>query len=78
MEMLVGELVPVSVFGDHNVGRVLDRIAEIGSSKIFGEIARRAAVIFDLDTRCGHWDSTSVSLWGEYDDLFPEKALKIT
>lgn len=78
MEMLVGESVPVSVFGDHNVGRVLDRIAEIGASKIFGEIARRAAVIFDLDTRCGHWDSTSVSLWGEYDDLFPENSLKIT
>jgi len=78
IEMMLGESVPISVFGDHNVGRVLDRIAEIGASKIFGEIARRAAVIFDLDTRCGHWDSTSVSLWGEYDQLFSEDSLKIT
>lgn len=78
IELMLGESVPVSVFADHNVGRVLDRIAGIGASKIFGEIARRAAVIFDLDTRCGHWDSTSVSLWGEYDQSFPENTLKIT
>ncbi|MEW6260802.1 MAG: DUF4277 domain-containing protein [Thermodesulfobacteriota bacterium] len=43
IELMLGESVPVSVFADHNVGRVLDRIAEIGASKILGEIARRAA-----------------------------------
>jgi len=78
IEMLVGESVPICAFADHNVGRVLDRIAEIGASNIFGEIARRAATVFDIDTSCGHWDSTSVSLSGEYDGIFPDNSLKIT
>ena len=77
IELMLGESVPMGVFADHNVGRVLDRIAEIGASKIFGEIARRAAIIFELDTSCGHWDSTSRSLWGEYAETAPESILKI-
>lgn len=65
-ELLLGEPVLPSAFGDYNVGRVLDRIKNTGPSKIFGEVARRAAVVFDLDTSSGHWDSTSVSVWGDY------------
>jgi transposase len=65
-ELLLGEAVDPSVFGDHNVGRVLDRIKETGPSRIFSEISRRAAVVFDLDTSSGHWDSTSISVWGDY------------
>jgi transposase len=65
-ELLLGQPVDANDFCDHNVGRVLDRIYEAGPSRIFGEVARRAAVIFELDTRAGHWDSTSVSVWGEY------------
>nr|MBF0223799.1 IS1634 family transposase [Desulfobulbaceae bacterium] len=66
-ELLLGESVEPSAFGDHNVGRVLDRIQLTGPNKIFSEVARRAAVVFDLDTSSGHWDSTSVNVWGEYD-----------
>lgn len=65
-ELLLGKPVEPSAFGDHNVGRVLDRIKETGPSRIFSEVARRAAVVFELDTNSGHWDSTSVSVWGEY------------
>ena len=66
-ELLLGEPVKPSAFSDHNVGRVLDRIKESGPCRIFSEIARRAAVVFELDTSSGHWDSTSVSVWGDYD-----------
>lgn len=76
-ELLLGEPVDPSAFGDHNVGRVLDRIKETGTSKIFGEIARRAAVIFELDTSTGHWDSTSISVWGDYRSS-PEGAINLT
>ncbi|MCJ7595339.1 MAG: IS1634 family transposase [Desulfobacterales bacterium] len=65
-ELLLGEPVEPSAFGDHNVGRVLDRIQQTGPNKIFSEVARRASVVFDLDTRSGHWDSTSVNVWGDY------------
>lgn len=66
-ELLLGKPVDPAAFDDHNVGRVLDRIKETGPSRIFSEVARRAAVVFELDTNSGHWDSTSVSVWGEYD-----------
>lgn len=65
-ESLLGEPVNSSAFSDYNVGRVLDRIKETGPSRIFSEVARRAAVVFDLDTTSGHWDSTSVTVWGDY------------
>ena len=65
-ELLLGKPVEPSAFGDHNVGRVLDRLKETGPSRIFSEVARRAAVVFALDTNSGHWDSTSVSVWGDY------------
>jgi transposase len=66
-ELLLGRPVEPSAFGDHNVGRVLDRLKETGPSRIFSEVARRAAVVFELDTNSGHWDSTSVNVWGDYD-----------
>lgn len=78
IELLLGESVQASAFGDHNVGRVLDRIKDTGASKIFSEVARRAAVIFDLDTRSGHWDSTSVSLWGDYNAPSAEGTINLT
>jgi len=78
IELLLGQSVQPSAFGDHNVGRVLDRIKDTGASKIFSEVARRAAVIFDLDTRSGHWDSTSVSLWGDYNSASAEGTINLT
>ena len=65
-ELLLSRPVEAAAFCDHNVGRVLDRIHEAGPSQIFSEVTRRATVVFDLDTRAGHWDSTSVSVWGDY------------
>jgi len=76
-ELLLGEYVDPAAFKDHNVGRVLDRIKNVGPSKIFGEIARRAAVVFDIDTSTGHWDSTSVSVWGDYSNC-PEDSINLT
>jgi transposase len=76
-ELLLGEPVEPSTFSDHNVGRVLDRIKETGPSRIFSEIARRAAVVFDLDTNSGHWDSTSVSVWGDYNSASEQDGTKL-
>ena len=66
-ELLLGKEVAAENFRDHNVGRVLDRIYEVGTSGIFSQLSYRAATLFELDTQTGHWDSTSVSVWGSYD-----------
>lgn len=65
-ELLLGSDVKPNAFKDYNVARVMDRIYETGASRIFSEVSRRAAIIFNLDLSQGHWDSTSVSVWGDY------------
>ena len=42
-ELLLGKKVAAEDFRDHNVGRVLDRIYEVGTSGIFSELSYRAA-----------------------------------
>ena len=81
-ELLLGKEVSPEDFKDHNVGRVLDRIYEVGTQGIFSKLSHRAATLFDLDTQTGHWDSTSASVWGTYDvytaDAPDDQRIKIT
>ena len=81
-ELLLGKEVSPEDFKDHNVGRVLDRIYEVGTQGIFSKLSYHAATLFDLDTQTGHWDSTSVSVWGNYDVYTPDdpddRRIKIT
>ncbi len=79
-ELLLGKHVDSEVFADHNVGRVMDRIYEFGASRMFSKLSRHAAMIYELDLSVGHWDSTSVSVWGDYRccDVDNDQMLKIT
>ena len=81
-ELLLGKEVVAEDFRDHNVGRVLDRIYEVGTQRIFSQLSYQAATLFELDTQTGHWDSTSVSVRGNYDvygDADPDdQRIKIT
>jgi hypothetical protein len=43
--------VPAGIFDDHTVGRVLDKLYEIGSQKIYSELAMRALKHFNVDTK---------------------------
>jgi transposase len=45
----------------------LDRIYEVGTSKILSAIALRAVKLFDLDTNHVHHDTTSLTVYGDYD-----------
>ena len=80
-ELLLGKRVNPAVFSDYNVGRVIDKAYEIGSIKLFTAIAKNAVDVFDVSTRHGSFDTTSVSVFGDY-DLYSEDAessiLKIT
>ncbi len=62
---LLGKAVAPEAFHDDTVGRVLDRLDEIGTMKLFTACAVRADQVCGLDKRYGHCDTTSVSVSGE-------------
>lgn len=72
VELLLGSEIPASKFNDGALGRVLDRLSAYGTNKILTAIALRAVQVFDLDTKHVHYDTTSHSVYGDY-DLYEEK-----
>lgn len=80
-DLLLGREIPASSFNDTTVGRAMDAIYACGTEKLFSQIALRAASSFplDVDTRHVHFDTTSVSVWGDYPMCGEEaEELKIT
>ena len=67
-ELLLGRQVSPGAFNDTTLGRALDAIYEQGAGQLFSQVALGAAAAFpaDLDLRHLHFDTTSVSVWGEY------------
>jgi transposase len=70
-ELIMGHDVKPELFCDYNVGRVLDRLYDTGTQKIFSQIAQNAIRVFDVDPRRVHFDTTSVSVFGDYDFIDP-------
>jgi len=64
--LLLGTNTEASLFEDHNLGRALDKIYETGTQKIFSQIALNAVNVFDVDVKRCHFDTTSVSVYGDY------------
>jgi len=64
--LLLGKAVAPEAFNDDTVGRVLDRLYERGTMKLFTACAVRADQVFGLDKRYVHFDTTSVSVYGDY------------
>jgi transposase len=71
-ELLLGEAISPEKLNDDAVGRALDRIYEVGTSKVLAAVALRAVNLFDLDTTHVHHDTTSRSVYGDY-DLYGEE-----
>ena len=67
LELLLGQTVPAHAFNDDAVGRVLDRLYDFGTMKLFTACAVRAAARFGLECRYVHFDTTSRSVWGDYE-----------
>jgi len=66
-ELLLGQKVEPGRFGDHNVARVLDKIFDTGTHKIFSSIAQNAISVFDIDPQRVHFDTTSITVFGDYE-----------
>ena len=65
-ELLLGKALPPQTFTDDTVGRVLDRLYDFGTMRLFTDCAVRAVTRFDLERRYVHFDTTSRSVWGDY------------
>lgn len=68
--LLLGKALPPHAFNDDTVGRVLDRLYDMGTMKLFTACAVQAMTQFGLARRYVHFDTTSCSVWGDYE--FPE------
>ena len=66
-ELLLGQRVEPGLFGDHNVARVLDKVFDTGTQKIFSKIAQNAINAFEIDPRRVHFDTTSITVFGDYE-----------
>ena len=67
--LLLGKALPPHAFTDDTVGRVLDRLYDFGTMRLFTACAVRAVTRFDLERRYVHFDTTSRSVWGDYQSL---------
>src|SRR5262245_39929257 len=63
---LLGKPFPPHACTDDTVGRVLDRLYDFGTMRLFPDCAVRAVTRVDLERRYVHFDTTSRSVWGEY------------
>jgi len=70
-DLLFGRALEANVFNDDNVGRVLDRVFETGTQKLFSALSQNAVERFAIPIKHVHHDTTSVSLYGDY-RLAPE------
>ena len=66
-ELLLGEAISPEKLNDDAVGRALDRLFEVGTSRVLSAVALRAVKLFDLDTTHVHHDTTSRSVYGGYE-----------
>ena len=65
-ELLLGEAISPDKLNDDAVGRALDRVYEVGTSKVLSAVAVRVVKLFELDTTHVHHDTTSRTFYGDY------------
>lgn len=64
--LLLGEGVKAESLDDNLLGRGLDAVYDFGAKRLFGEVAAKAVAAFDVNCSTGHYDTTSVSVHGDY------------
>jgi transposase len=64
--LLLGQTLAPDAFNDDTVGRVLERLYDVGTMKIFTACAVRADQAYGLDKQYVHFDTTSISVYGDY------------
>jgi transposase len=65
--------IEAAALNDDRIARALDAIAP-ELDRIVGSVGAQAIAVFGLDVSRLHWDMTSISLYGAYDEVEPEFA----
>jgi len=68
LDLLLGIDIRADDLNDDMLGRHLDEIANYGTTKLFSEIALEICLEQDLLGKSCHLDTTTLSLYGEYDN----------
>lgn len=68
LSRLFGSEVLASDFNDDALGRFLDAVHEYGETKLYSEIALPIGLKHNLLRKSAHFDTTSISVYGEYDN----------
>lgn len=76
MPLLFEEGIQANDLNDDALGRALDRLAKVDCRQLLGTVACQAARIEDMDISSVHADTTSFSVYGEYDTKAIEEADK--
>ena len=80
IELLLGQAVDVEKLTDDNFGRLLDRLYEANTTHLYSELAVNALRVFGVPTQHIHHDTTTMSVFGQYnaDDPDNPRTIKIT
>lgn len=71
--VLFGQELPANTFSDDNVGRVMDRIFAAGTQRVFSTLSVAAMEQFALTAKHVHFDTTSVTVFGDYNNADNEQ-----
>lgn len=66
--LLFGNEVRPEHLTDDSLARALDKLAEVGARRVYSAVALRACLLEDIERDFLHFDTTSISLYGEYPD----------
>lgn len=75
-EHLIGKGVKAQHLNDDKLGRTLDKCYEVGTTKLFTEIAMKAAKKFQVEMKSVHIDGSSMYVHGEYKKGTEPKEIK--
>lgn len=76
-ELLFHEGVTLAQLNDDCLARGLDDLAAAGARKVYSAVALRACIAEGIERTTGHFDTTSVSLYGEFPDLKDEDLQRV-
>lgn len=66
VELVLGRGVTIPDLNDSALARALDKLFEAGPKQVFAAVAARAVLVEKVDRHRLHWDSTTRSVYGEY------------
>jgi transposase len=78
VELLLGRGITLDDLNDDAFGHALDKLYDAGAGAVFSALCARVAVLEDVRRDFLHWDSTTRSVFGAYEQPSDEDAVHVT